>query len=485
MSAVLSPVEDDFPHDRQVAQLRVPPHSIESESAVLGGLLLDNGAWDRVGDLLTEGDFYRHEHRLIFGTIGALMNATRPADPFTVLAQLEAVGKAGEAGGLAYLASLAQYVPSAGNIHRYAMIVRERSILRRLISAADEIASGAFNPQGKPVDAIVDVAMQKILSVSTDAREDEWVPMGTLVVRQLDRIQKLADDPEAGRGSDYIPTGMDNVDELFDGGLRAGQYIVIAARPSMGKTAMAYSIGQHVALNEGLPVAVFSMEMENDEGAQRALANAGSVPLHALRRPAKMADADWSALINGVERIRSIPFYSNESPGLNINQVRAKARALYRRLGRLGLIIVDYFQLMSGVDPRANRSTQLEEASRGLKSLAKELKCPVIALAQVNRSVEKVGEAWEKQMPRMSDLKDCGSLEQDADVIWFLLRPTVAQEGLADEWKPYARGQIAKQRGGRTGPLNFLYEGKYTRYTAWPSGSTVPSSKVLSKGKEL
>jgi replicative DNA helicase len=480
MSAVLYPI-DDAPEDRKVAQLRVPPNSIEAESSVLGALLVDNGAWDRVGDLLTEGDFYRHEHRLVFAAIGALVNATKPADVVTVYEHLQHLGKDDEVGGLPYLNALAQSVVSAANVRRYAQIVRERSVLRQLVAVADRIATKAFNTGGLSVDAVVDQAMQEVMAVSSDVVTDEWVGMEQLVTEQLDRIQLLADNPEAERGAAFVPTGLPNLDDLLDGGLRAGQFIVIAARPSMGKSAIGDNIGYHIALNEGLPVAKFSMEMTNGEGAQRALASVGRIPLQALRRPSRMSDLDWDSLTRGVELVRHAQFYSNDRAGLTINQIRAKARALHRRVGKLGLILVDYFQLIAGLDPRQNRNAQLEEASRGLKALAKELGCPVVALAQVLRSVEKEGEAWEKQIPRMSDLKDCGSLEQDADIILMLVRPTIAQKGLGPEWNEYARGELVKQRGGRTGSLHFAWEGKYTRYTAWPEGHPVPTSPVRTR----
>jgi replicative DNA helicase len=484
MSAVLTQMgpDDGFPppdsqRAGQVAQLRIPPHSVEAESAVLGSMLLDNSAWDRVGDLLTDSDFYRYEHRLVFAAIGALINATKPADVLTVYEELKTRGHAVEVGGIAYLNSLAQYVSSAHNIRKHAETVRERAIQRKLIHAADEIATKAFNPQGQPVDALLDESMQKVLAISPDVVQDEWVGMDAMVVRLLDDIQERCDNPEAGRGADYIPTGIIDLDAMLDGGVRPGQYIVIGARPSMGKSAMADTMGLHVAMNEGLTVGKFSMEMQNEENVQRAMASVASIPLHQIRRPDQMTDESWPKLTEGVEMLKNVAFFTNDTGGLNINQVRAKARALRSKHG-LKLLIVDYIQLMSGVDPRANRNTQLEEASRGLKALAKELRIPVIALAQVNRGVEKEGVTWESQWPRMSDLKDCGSLEQDADIIMFLMRPKVAQPNLGDEWADYAKLRVAKQRGGRTGHVHLQYFGANTRFRDWPEGRQVPSSKV-------
>ena len=259
MSAVLSAVDEDYGLDRQLAQLRVPPHSAEAESSVLGGLLLDNSSWDRVSDLLTESDFYRFEHRLVFGAIGALVNAAKPADVITVFEHLQNQGKAEEIGGLAYLNSLAQYVPSSGNIRRYAEIVRERGILRKLVSASDEISTSAFNPRGRPVATILDEAEQKIFNIGEEGARTKqgFQAMETLVVKLMDRVQEMADNPNDVTG---VPSGFYDLDRLT-AGFQAGDLIVLAARPSMGKTALAINIAEHVALNEGLPVAVFSMEM--------------------------------------------------------------------------------------------------------------------------------------------------------------------------------------------------------------------------------
>ncbi|MGH6625187.1 MAG: DnaB-like helicase N-terminal domain-containing protein, partial [Burkholderiaceae bacterium] len=281
MSAVLSSLDGDFTPDRQVAQLRIPPHSIEAESSVLGGLLLDNGAWDRVGDLLVDGDFYRYEHRLIYAAVGTLINATKPADVITVFEQLQNLGKAEEVGGLGYLNSLAQYVPSASNIRRYAEIVRERSILRKLVSASDEIATNAFNPQGKPVDKILDEAEQKIFNIGEEGSrmKQGFQSMDTLVVDLLDRVQEMADNPNDITG---VPTGFYDLDRMTSG-LQAGDMVVLAARPSMGKTAFAINIAEHVALHEGLPVAVFSMEMGAAQLAVRVVGSIGRIDQGHLR----------------------------------------------------------------------------------------------------------------------------------------------------------------------------------------------------------
>jgi replicative DNA helicase len=459
--------------DRQVAQLRVPPQSVEAEQAVLGGLLTNNAAWDVVGDLLTENDFYRHEHRLLFAAISGMCNACKPADVITVYESLERQNKHEQCGGLTYLTELSALSVGAKNVRRYAQIVRENSIRRRLVSTSEEIATAAFNLEGRTVEGLLDEAAQKVMAIGNDVIEDEWQSMEQMVVQELDMIQARADGRSDDRPSDCIATGLSDLDEMLDGGMRAGQFIVIGARPGMGKSAFADTVGVHVALDLQLSVGKFSMEMQNHEGGQRAIAARGKIPLHALRRPQRMNADHWSSLTRGIELLRHAPFYSTDKGGLNINQIRSKARALRRKHG-LRLLIVDYLQLMSGTDQRVQRTYQLEEASRGLKSLAKELQIPVIALAQVNRGVEKEAD----QMPRMSDLKDCGSIEQDADIILFLHRPIVTKPDLAPEWKYYAKAHLAKQRGGRTGFLDFQYVGENTRFDNWPEGVPVPVNPV-------
>ncbi len=365
MSAVISAVDDDYGLDRQVAQLRIPPHSTEAESSVLGGLLLDNGAWDRVGDLLTESDFYRFEHRMVFGAIGALVNASKPADVITVFEQLLSQGKAEEIGGLSYLNSLAQYVPSAGNIRRYAEIVRERAILRKLVSASDEIATNAFNPRGRPVATILDEAEQKIFNIGEEGARTKqgFQAMESLVVKLLDRVQEMADNPNDVTG---VPSGFYDLDRMT-AGFQAGDLIVLAARPSMGKTALAINIAEHVALNEGLPVAVFSMEMGAAQLAVRIVGSIGRIDQSHLRT-GKLTDDEWPRLTEAIEKLRTISLHIDESAGLTSSELRANARRLSRQCGKLGLIVVDYLQLMSGSSNEGeNRATELGEISRGLK----------------------------------------------------------------------------------------------------------------------
>jgi replicative DNA helicase len=462
MSAVFSDL-DNFTQDRQVAQLRVPPHSIEGESSVLGGLLLDNDAWDRVGDILQDDDFYRYEHKLIYAAIGALVNASKPADVITVFEHLQNQGKAEEVGGLVYLNSLAQYVPSASNIRRYAEIVRDRSILRKLVSASDEIATNAFNPKGRPVSTIVDESEQKIFNIGEQGKRNKqgFQSMDALVVSLMDRVQEIDDNPNDVTG---VRTGFYDLDRQT-AGLQAGDLIVLAARPSMGKTALAINIAENVALNEGLPVAVFSMEMGAAQLAVRIVGSIGRIDQGHLRT-GKLTDDEWPRLSEAIEKLRTISLHIDESPGLTSSEVRANARRLSRQYGQLGLIVVDYLQLMSGSSGDGeNRATELGEISRGLKMLARELKCPVIALSQLNRSVEQRPD----KRPMMSDLRESGAIEQDADIIMFIYRDEYYTKDQCKE-PGVAEVIIAKQRNGPTGTVKLAFLRNITKFESLASG---------------
>ena len=460
----MSAVMPDFPAndplqsaDREVAKLRIPPHSVEAESSVLGGLLLDNMAWDRVGDLLKEADFYRHEHQLIFTAISVLINNSKPADVITVHEQLQTVGKSDLVGGLIYLNTLAQYVPSASNIRRYAEIVRERSILRKLVTASDEISTNAFNQQGKTVERILDEAEAKIFAIGEEGSRNKqgFQSLDTLVIDLLDQVQEKADNPMDVTG---IPTGFADLDRMTSG-LQAGDMIVLAARPSMGKTSFAVNIAEHVALNEGLPVAIFSMEMGAAQLAVRIVGSSGRVNQGNLRT-GKLTDEEWPRLTEAIERLRTVSLHIDETPGLTPTELRANARRLARQCGKLGLIVVDYLQLMSGSGAGSadNRATELGEISRGLKMLAKELQCPVIALSQLNRSVEQRTD----KRPMMSDLRESGAIEQDADIIMFIYRDDYYNK---ESKEPnVAEIIIGKQRNGPTGSVKLYFQKNQTRF---------------------
>ena len=463
MSAVFSSRENNAPRDDEVARLRVPPHSIEAEQSVLGGLLLDNGAWDRAGDLLTESDFYRYEHKAIYAAVGALVTASKPADVITVFEQLQSRGKAEECGGMAYLNALAQSVPSAANLRRYAEIVRERAVLRKLIEASDEIATNAFNPQGRAVSQILDEAEGRIFKIGEEGSRTKqgFQSMDQLVVQLIDRVTELHENgAEEVTG---IRTGFHDLDRMT-AGLQAGDLIVLAARPSMGKTAFALNIAENVAVNEGLPVAVFSMEMGASQLALRMVGSLGRINQSNLRT-GKLGDDEWGRLSEAVDKLKSANVFIDETAALSSAELRARARRQARQCGKLGLVVVDYLQLMSGSSSGdENRATEIGEISRGLKALAKELQCPVIALSQLNRSVE----TRPDKRPMMSDLRESGAIEQDADIIMFIYRDDYYNK---DSKEPgVAEIGIAKQRNGPTGIVKLTFLKPLTRFESLAMG---------------
>ncbi|HRP28092.1 MAG TPA: replicative DNA helicase [Burkholderiaceae bacterium] len=466
MSAVFPPPESAAPIDDEVARLRIPPQSIEAEQSVLGGLLLDNSAWDRAADLLTDSDFYRFEHRLIYAAIGSLVNATKPADVITVFEQLQTLGKADDCGGLVYLNALAQSVPSAANLRRYAEIVRERAILRKLIAASDEIATTAFNPQGRQVAQILDEAEGMIFKIGEEgSRARQGLQsMDQLIVALIDRVNELHDNgAEEVTG---VRTGFYDLDK-YTAGLQPGDLIVLAARPSMGKTAFALNIAEHVAVHEGLPVVVFSMEMGASQLALRMVGSLGRIDQQHLRTGA-LRDDEWTRLTEAVDRLGKVSVFIDESPALNPSELRARARRQARQCGKLGLIVVDYLQLMSGTTSSndENRATVIGEISRGLKALAKELQCPVLALSQLNRSVESRND----KRPMMSDLRESGAIEQDADVIMFIYRDEYYTKDACKE-PGVAEIIIGKQRNGPTGTVKLTFLKPLTKFDNLAPGS--------------
>ncbi len=440
------------------AGLRIPPHSVEAEASVLGGLLLENTAWESVSDLLGESDFYRYEHRLIFSAIAALVDGSRPADVITVFEHLQSLGKAQECGELAYLNSLAQYVPSASNIRRYAEIVRERSILRQLVATADDIASAALHPQGRTVADILDQAEQQVFRIGEagSRMKQGFQPMESLVVGLLDHIEARANDPSDVTG---VRTGFYDLDRMTSG-LQAGDLIIVAGRPSMGKTSVAINIAEHVAINEGLPVAVFSMEMGASQLAVRIVGSIGRIDQVHLRT-GRLADDEWPRLTEAVEKLRSVQLHIDETAGLTVSELRANARRLARQCGgKLGLVVVDYLQLMttSASMSDENRATAVGEISRGLKMLAKELQCPLIALSQLSRAVESRAD----KRPMMSDLRESGAIEQDADVIAFVYRDEYYNS--ATKEPSVAELIIGKQRNGPTGTVKLAFVRQFTKF---------------------
>ena len=445
--------------DPALAHLRIPPHSIEAEQSVLGGLLLDNAAFDKIADLVGETDFYRDEHKRIYRQIRKLLERSKPVDVVTVAESLDAAGEGSETGGLAYLGELAANTPSAANIRRYAEIVRERAILRQLVTAGDEIAGSAFNPLGRDPKQLLDEAEAKVFAIAESGfrHQSGFQHINPLLTQVVERIQELhdRDNPSDITG---VPTGYHDLDAKTSG-LQPGDLLIVAGRPSMGKTSFALNMAEHVAIEVGLPVAVFSMEMGGAQLAMRMLSSVGKLDAHRVRT-GKLNDDEWSRLSFALGKMHEAPLYIDETPALNPIDLRARARRLHRQCGKLGLIVIDYLQLMSSANQGGgeNRATEISEISRSLKSLAKELNVPVMALSQLNRSLEQ----RPNKRPVMSDLRESGAIEQDADVIMFIYRDEVYNPDTPD--KGSAEIIIGKQRNGPIGMVRLTFIGEYTRF---------------------
>jgi replicative DNA helicase len=450
--------------DPEVNALRLPPHSVEAEQSVLGALLIDNPAWDVVADVLRSEDFYRYDHRLIFQAVARLIEARRPADVVTVHDVLKTAGQADEVGGLSYLNSLATDTPSSANVRRYAEIVRDRSVLRRLISTADTIATSALNPQGRETRQLLDEAESTIFRITEDSSrgQEGFQDITTLVGGVLTRVSELYDQGGTGDVTG-VPSGYSDLDRMTSG-FQAGDLVIVAGRPSMGKTAFSLNLGEHIALEAGLPVAVFSMEMGASQLATRMLCSIGRIDSNRLRT-GRLTDDDWARLTGAIGRMQDMPMFIDETPALSVLDLRARARRLARQQGKFGMVIIDYLQLMSGSGGGENRATEISEITRSLKSLAKELRCPVVALSQLNRSLE----TRPNKRPVMSDLRESGGIEQDADLILFVYRDEVYNPDTPD--KNTAEIIIGKQRNGPIGTVRLTFAGQFTRFENYAPGS--------------
>jgi replicative DNA helicase len=453
----MSSIPQSNSSDPQLIALRLPPHSVEAEQSVLGGLLLDNSAFDRIADVVTESDFYRDDHRRIWRHVARLIERGKPADVVTVEESIKESEDRDRTGGLAYLGALAQNTPSAHNIKRYAEIVRERSIMRKLVQVGAEISDAALNPQGREVGQLLDEAESRVFEIAeAGARGRQgFVPIQPLLTQVMEKVDLLyhQDNPSDITG---IPTGYLDLDRMTSG-LQPGDLIIVAGRPSMGKTALALNIAEHVAIDNGLPVAIFSMEMSGSQLAMRMLGSVGRLDQHKLRT-GQLSDSDWHRLTTSVGKLHDAPIHVDESAALNPLEVRARARRLHRQYGKLGLIVVDYLQLMSVTSEGENRATELSEISRSMKALAKELNVPVVALSQLNRALE----ARPDKRPVMSDLRESGALEQDADLILFIYRDEVYNKDTAERGK--AEIIIGKQRNGPIGTIALTFIGEHTRF---------------------
>jgi len=444
--------------DSQLLNLRVPPHSIDAEQSVLGGLLIDNGAFDKIGDVVTDGDFYRDDHRRIFRHVSRLIERGKPADVVTVDEAIKVSEDKDKTGGITYLAALAGNTPSAHNVRRYAEIVRECAILRKLIEVSTEIADSALNRMGKDVGQLLDEAESKVFQIAeAGARTRQgFMEIQPLLTQVMERIDLLyhKDNPSDITG---IPTGYRDLDRETSG-LQPGDLIIIAGRPSMGKTALALNMAEHAAVENKLPVAIFSMEMSGSQLAMRMLGSIGRLDQHKLRT-GRLSDDDWNRLTNAVGKLHDAPILVDESGALNALELRARARRLHRQYGHLGLIVVDYLQLMQATSQGENRATEISEISRSLKSLAKELKVPVVALSQLSRAVE---QRTGPKRPIMSDLRESGAIEQDADLILAIYREEVYTPDTPE--KGMAEIIILKQRNGPIGTIKLTFLGEYTRF---------------------
>ncbi|WP_084224336.1 replicative DNA helicase [Stenoxybacter acetivorans] len=454
--------------DDNTVQSFIPPHSLEAEQSVLGGLLLDNDAFENIAGIINEVDFYRHEHRLIFRAIAKLAETMRPADVITVQEELQRREELEAAGDFAYLVNLAQNTPSAANIRHYAEIVRERSILRQLAQVGTEIARDAYNPQGKDAKQMLDEAENNVFQIaeSSSRARQGFLAMPALLKEVVGRIDVLyaRDNKDDVTG---IATGFIDLDKMTSG-LQAGDLIIVAGRPSMGKTAFALNIAEHVAIHSHLPVAVFSMEMGGAQLVMRMLGSVGRIDQSVLKTGG-LADEHWGRLNNAVVQLSDAPIFIDETPGLTALEIRARARRLARQQGgQLGLIVIDYLQLMSGSSRSGeNRASELGEISRSLKTLAKELQVPIIALSQLSRAVEQRTD----KRPMMSDLRESGAIEQDADLIMFMYRDEYYHPD--SQFKGMAECIIGKHRNGPTGKIHLTFQGKYTKFenAAMPDGA--------------
>jgi len=444
----------DRPKSADTHGLKIPPHSIEAEQSVLGGLMLDNRAWEHIVDRLAETDFYRREHKLIYRAIAALEAQSQPFDLVTLSEELEKTHELDAAGGLAYLGKLVKETPSAANIRAYADIVRERSVLRQLIEVGTDIAGSAFNPEGRNSKELLDSAERSVFEIAEQgARSGKgFVDIRKLLNSTVVHIDKLF---EQGGTITGVSTGFTDFDDKTTG-LQKGDLVIVAGRPSMGKTTFAMNIAENAAIGEKKSVAVFSMEMPAEQLAMRMIASLGRIDQKNLRT-GQLNDEDWPRITSAVAILSEAKLFVDDTGALSPGEVRARARRLKREHG-LDLVVVDYLQLMQVPGGGENRATEISEISRGLKALAKELEVPVIALSQLNRSLEQ----RPNKRPVMSDLRESGAIEQDADLIVFIYRDEVYNPESPD--KGTAEIIIGKQRNGPIGMSRLTFLGRSTKF---------------------
>lgn len=444
-----------FNPDQAVESLKVPPHSIQAEQSVLGGLMLDNQTWDTVADRISEADFYRRDHRLIYRAIAELAEHQDPFDVITLSEWLDSQNELENAGGLAYLGTLVKDTPSAANILAYANIVRDRSVLRQLIHVGTEISDSAFVTDGRETSELLENAERNVFKIAEQRQRGQggFSTIKNLLAKAVDKIELLYEQDGEITGAS---TGFNDLDEKTSG-LQPADLIIVAGRPSMGKTTIAMNMAENVALKSGLPVAVFSMEMPGEALAMRMMSSLGRIDQHKVRT-GKLDDDDWPRLTSAINLLAETKLFIDDTPALSPTEVRSRARRLTREHGQLGLIVLDYLQLMQSPSSGDNRVQQISDISRGLKALAKELNVPVMALSQLNRNLEQ----RPNKRPVMSDLRESGAIEQDADLILFVYRDEVYNEDSPD--KGIAEVIIGKQRNGPLGTVRLTFLGQYTRF---------------------
>lgn len=437
------------------ADFKTPPHSIEAEQSVLGGLMLDNQAWENVSEILTAEDFYHPAHRIVFGILQNLANRDRPFDAVVTMEALKTAGQLEAIGGEAYLYELQHNTPSAANIKTYAEIVREKSVLRQLIRASTEIIESAYSPLEQTANELLDTAERKVFHISETQRIHNSGPVrvDNLLKKAVEHIDRLYHSGSAVTG---ISTGYKDLDDMTSG-LQPADLIIVAGRPSMGKTILGINIAEYTAIKTQKPVLVFSMEMPGESIAMRMMSSLGRIDQHHMRS-GKLEDADWPRIQSSVHMLSETKLFIDDTPALNPIELRSRARRVAREHGSLGLIVVDYLQLMQSESHRDNRVAEISEISRSLKTLAKELHVPVVALSQLNRGLEQ----RQDKRPVMSDLRESGAIEQDADVIMFIYRDEVYNPNTQD--KGIAEIIISKQRNGPIGKIKLTFLGKYVKF---------------------
>ncbi|MBV1951471.1 MAG: replicative DNA helicase [Cycloclasticus sp.] len=454
----------DYPGEDSEDLLRLPPYSLQAEQSVLGGLMLDNQCWDKVADKVSIEDFYRKDHRLIFESITELARRDEPFDVVTISEILGQTGELDSVGGLAYLAALANDTPSAANIVSYADIVRQRSVRRQLIHIGNEIADSGFDTEGRDINELLDTAESKVFKIAEQGAKGQkgFESIKDLLGKAVDRITELHENQEVITG---VSSGFTDLDEMMSG-LQPSDLIIVAGRPSMGKTSFAMNLAENVGIQSGMPVAVFSMEMPGDALAMRMMSSLGRIDQHKVRT-GQLEDDEWPRMQSSINLLAEAKVFIDDTPALSPIEVRARARRLMKENGQLGLIVLDYLQLMQSPSKSESRVAEISDISRSLKALAKELDVPVIALSQLNRNLEQ----RPNKRPVMSDLRESGSIEQDADVIIFIYRDEVYNED--SDSKGVAEIIIGKQRNGPIGTCRLSFLGQYTRFENYANDSYI------------